>query len=94
MKLMKFVKHQYLYNTRSGSWGAKTRDTKQWIGVEFETAFEIKAIQTQSRYNVDQWVKTYTVSYSLDGFIWNNYLDGDGAMVSPHLDLHYSQIFL
>ena len=71
-------------NDLSGYWSPKTQDENQWIGVEFDAAVEITAMQIQSGHNRDQWVKTYTVSYSFDGFLWNDYTNKDGTTVSQY----------
>ena len=83
-QLIKCYLNNHLYNAFSGYWSPKIQDENQWIGVEFDTAFEIRAIQIQSRHNYDQWVKTYTVSYSFDGFLWNDYTNGDGTTVNQY----------
>ena len=71
-----------------GSWAAATQDTNQWIGVEFDTAFEIQAIQTQSQFNNHQRVKTYKITYSLDGVIWSTYKNDNDDMVKPIIKLN------
>ena len=76
-----------LYYAPRGSWAAATQDTNQWIGVEFDTAFEIRAIQTQSRFNNHQRVKTYEITYSFDGLIWNIYTNDDDDTVNRIIEL-------
>ena len=68
------------YNNR-GCWTARRRDTEQWIAVEFDTAFEISAIQLQNRKSATQWVKTYELTYSIDGKNWKTYTNDDGDTV-------------
>jgi hypothetical protein len=50
-----------------GSWSARRNDQNQWIQVDLGRKEVITAIATQGRSNYNQWVKTYSVSYSLDG---------------------------
>lgn len=50
-----------------GGWVAKHRDTKQWLQIDLGIATRVKRIATQGRYDANQWVKSYTVSYSHNG---------------------------
>ena len=51
--------------------------------MEFVTPFKIAAIQTQGRSEGDQWVKSYKLSYGLDGINWNDANGNDeGEMVN------------
>ena len=50
---------------REGAWTAKYNDNNQWLQVDLGVQATITEILTQS--NANQWVKTYTVSYSNDG---------------------------
>ena len=49
------------------SWSAGTNDKNQWIQVDLDKAVTVTKIATQGRKNYDQWVKTFTLSYSFDG---------------------------
>ena len=51
----------------SSCWAAGKNDKNQWIQVDFEKPVVVTKIATQGRGKYDQWVKSYTVSYSLDG---------------------------
>ena len=64
-----------------GCWTAGSNDKEQWIAVEFDTAFEISAIQLQNRKSGTQWVKTYELTYSMDGKNWNTYKNNNGDTV-------------
>ena len=50
-----------------GGWIAKYRNTKQWLQVDLGTVSIVKRIATQARYDANQWVTSYTVSYSNNG---------------------------
>lgn len=50
-----------------GGWIAKYRNTKQWLQVDLGTVSVVKRIATQARYDANQWVTSYTVSYSNNG---------------------------
>ena len=49
------------------SWSAGTNDKNQWIQVDLDKPVTVTKIVTQGRKNYDQWVKTFTLSYSFDG---------------------------
>ena len=53
-----------------GSWAAGTNDVNQWFQVDFGDWTKISAVATQGREDADQWVKTYSVSFSYDGIFW------------------------
>jgi hypothetical protein len=63
---LNFVKH-------SGSWTSKRNDLKQWLQVDFKYSATITDILTQGRGRLDQWVRSYTVSYSSDGGAFKPY---------------------
>ena len=57
----------------SGSWSSKRNDLKQWLQVDFKYSATITDILTQGRGRLDQWVRSYTVSYSSDGGAFKPY---------------------
>ena len=52
---------------RTGAWSAKTNDLNQWLQVNFKRSTIIEGISTQGRQDWDQFVKSYTTSFSQDG---------------------------
>ena len=52
---------------KSGSWSSKINDVHQWLQVDFKYRKTITDILTQGRGSHQQWVKSYTLSYSDDG---------------------------
>ncbi len=64
------------------SWTARGRDQDQWIQVDLGKEDVVTAIATQGRSNADQWVKTYSVSYSSDGQSFDYYKINGMVMVS------------
>ncbi|XP_068726466.1 uncharacterized protein [Montipora capricornis] len=50
-----------------GGWVAKYRNTNQWLQIYLGVATRVKRIATQGRYDANQWVKSYTVSYGDNG---------------------------
>ena len=49
---------------KTGAWSAKTNDANQWLQVDFGRNVKITKFQTQGRQDWEQWVKTYTLSFS------------------------------
>ena len=45
----------------------------QFLGVKFKKFTKVTKIATQGRPNVNQWVKSYTLAYSLDGITFTSY---------------------
>ena len=41
-------------------------NARQWLNIDLGTISRVKRISTQGRYDADQWVTSYTVSYSVD----------------------------
>lgn len=61
----------------ASSWSAGQNDENQWIQIDLDKILTLTKIVTQGRHNSDQWVKSYLVSYSLDGQTFQNYkIDG------------------
>ena len=52
---------------RTGAWSAKSNDANQWFQVDFRKETIVSEIYIQGRQDRDQWVTSYTVSYSNDG---------------------------
>ena len=59
-------------------WIAKYRDVNQWLQIDFKFEATVTEILTQGRSDKNQWVKSYTVSYSDDGANFKTY-KGDKA---------------
>ena len=60
-----------LNNQNEGSYGScwltKYNDIGQWIQVDFAKITKVTRIATQGRFDANQWLKTYSLSYSPDG---------------------------
>ena len=52
---------------KSGSWSAKTNDKSQWLQINFGHVYGVTKVGTQGRFDADQWVERYRLSYSSDG---------------------------
>ena len=55
---------------KAGAWCAKSNDVKQWLQVSFGRQTTVTKVATQGRYKSNQWVTSYTLSYSVDGAHW------------------------
>lgn len=65
--------HFYAENDRYGAWVAHKQDHYQWLQVDFGVETVITRVATQGRQDAAQWVKEYTLRYSIDGFYFNHY---------------------
>ncbi|XP_078353361.1 uncharacterized protein LOC144638092 isoform X2 [Oculina patagonica] len=64
---------QYSY---PGAWSARANNAYQWLEVSFHRPVQITACATQGRADYDQWVTSYTLSYSEDGSKYSVYSVG------------------
>ena len=60
-------------NGAANSWTARVRNINQWIQIDLGKNEVVTAIATQGRANLNQWVTSYYVSYSLDGNVFVSY---------------------
>lgn len=58
---------------RYGAWIAQTQDHRQYYQVDFETETLVTRIETQGRQDSLQYVKEYTLRYSIDGSFFKHY---------------------
>ena len=57
----------------SGSWIPISNNLEEWLQVDFKRRATITAILTQGRNGANQFVRTYTLSYSKDGIDFIGY---------------------
>ena len=50
-----------------GAWVPKTQDIGQWIQVDLGKITKITRLATQGREDSSQWVKSYCITYSVEG---------------------------
>ena len=56
------------HSGRTGAWSSKSNDLNQWLKVDFKRQTVVVGISTQGREDCcSQWVKTYTLHYSING---------------------------
>lgn len=66
------------------SWSSKRNDLNQWLQVDLGKDELTTAIATQGRGSQNQWVKTYSVSYSSDGTTFKPYTSsGKDKVINP-----------
>lgn len=58
---------------KTGAWSARTSDVNQWLKVDMGKRKMITGIKTQGRAEANQWVTSYTISYSDDGATFTSY---------------------
>ena len=78
--------HLRANSSHQGGWVTLTDDQNQWLQVQFGQRVEIKRVATQGRQNAVQWVKSYTLNYSTDGVVFNQYKTNTDQTVSGVLE--------
>ena len=58
---------------KTGAWSALQNDVHQWLQVDLQGKTELTGIKIQGRQEVDQWVTSFTISYSSDGTTYTSY---------------------
>ena len=66
---LNFVRDSY----RTGAWSSQTNDINQWLQVDFQRSTIVTGISTQGRQDQEQFVKSYTISFSDNEKIFNCY---------------------
>ena len=64
---------------RHGSWAAGTNNLNQWFQVDFGSWAQISALLTQGRQDSNQWVESYSLSYSYDGVFFKTFTNEHGS---------------
>ena len=62
-------------NRRNGAWSVKpgNLDSNQWLQVDFVKRVKLEKVATQGRSSHNQWVTSYSLSYSMDGNLFETY---------------------
>lgn len=53
-----------------GGWSAKKNNRKQWIQFDFRKPVRIAKVASQGRSDAKQYVTSFAVAYSPDGYRW------------------------
>ena len=79
---------------QQNTWCSGTVDQNQWLQVKFVQRVEIRRVATQGRPNAYQWVKSYMLNYSSDGFVFYQYRNNKNQTVSSFADVLLIPLFL
>ena len=60
-------------SAKNGGWVSRINNQLQWLQVKFGRKVEIRRIATQGRHIYDQWVKSYSLRFSMDGLLFIQY---------------------
>lgn len=77
------------YGRQGGAWCAKRRDRRQWLQVDFGALSTVLGVATQGRQNSAQWVTSYYISYSRNGYKFAPYREGRRTRVRALACLFY-----
>ena len=70
--------------TSRTAWQAPQSDTFKYVQVDLGLVTTVKAVATQGREGPNHWVKTYLLTYSLDGSSWITYKEAGEIKVSMY----------
>ena len=73
------------------AWMARTRNTKQWLKINFGYVTQFRGIASQGRSNSNQWVTSYVVTFSRYGNTYVTYKENKRVKVSAAGGLHWKQ---
>ncbi|XP_022805723.1 neuropilin-2-like [Stylophora pistillata] len=62
--------------TSGSSWCAGTSETNPYLQIDLQTLHIICAVSSQGNSQADQWVKNYTLQFSMNGTTWMDYKEG------------------
>ena len=69
--------------SKFGSWIARYNNRRQWFQVDLGNRAIVIKCATQGRYDANQWVKSYTIGYGMNGFHFRVYKEGGRTRVWP-----------
>ena len=65
-----------------GAWSARKNNKRQWIQVKLGQKTRITGVVTQGRQDANQWVTSYSISYSLNGRTFRPYSENGRVKVT------------
>ena len=68
-----------------GAWCPKVKSTNQWLQIDLGEITAVTKVATQGRYDTEDRVKTYTLSYSVNGMHWTAYKQRATEKVHMHV---------
>ena len=75
-KRTKKLAFQLIYALMSALSPARYNNARQYLNIDLGTISRLKRIATQGRYDADQWVTSYAVSYSMNNVRFIPYKEG------------------
>ena len=75
-KRTKKLELQLIYSLMSALSPARYNNARQYLNIDLGTISRLKRIATQGRYDADQWVTSYAVSYSMNNVRFIPYKEG------------------
>lgn len=75
------------------SWSVRHRNNRQWLQVNFQEIYRIRGIGTQGRQDANQWVKSYALSYGLNGVDFAPYKERGRVKVREPKCFRYAMRF-
>ena len=70
------------YGRQGGAWCAKRRDRRQWLQIDFGALTKVCRVATQGRQNSAQWVTSYYITHSRNGYKFIPYREGRRTKVT------------
>ena len=67
--------------SRFGSWIARYNNRRQWFQIDLGNKAIVIKCGIQGRYDANQWVKSYTIAYGMNGFHFRFYREGGRTRV-------------
>ncbi|KAI8512632.1 Low-density lipoprotein receptor domain class A [Branchiostoma belcheri] len=99
-----FPRHARLNNGQGQQQGAcwspaPGLDTDQWLQIKHDKVHKVVGVVTQGAYNLERWVTSYTLAFSVGGLTWTPATDGGSGegelVIQGNTDSHrYSRHLL
>ena len=70
-----------------GGWSARKNNRRQWLQVKLRRRARITGLATQGRQDLNQWVRSYSISYSLTGRSFRSYKENGRVKVMVSLSV-------
>ena len=77
-----------------GGWSARKNNRRQWLQVKLRRRARITGLATQGRQDLNQWVRSYSISYSLTGRSFRPYKENGRVKVIVSLCVPVNVAFL
>ena len=70
-----------------GGWSTRKNNRRQWLQVKLRRRARITGLATQGRQDLNQWVRSYSISYSLTGRSFRPYKENGRVKVTVSLSV-------